>query len=194
MQTATITHEPRITGSEPAASVWRVDPAHSSAQISVDTRIMLLVKLTVNGHFSEVSGLITLDERDLTRSRAQISVAAESLDTANARRDKHLKSPDFLDVVRYPRLTFTSGNVEPIDAASGHYRATGDLTVHGVTRPVTLDVQYTPPRRDGSARRLRLVGTTTVSRREFGITHQSLVGRPADEVRIKVTLEATPTS
>ena len=194
METATVTNADLFIISAPAATVWRVDPARSKAEFSVGNRMVLLVKNTVNGHFSDIGGTITLDERDLTRSRAELVIGAANLDTGNARRDKHLKSADFFDVARYPRLTFKSRTVEAIDADAGRYRAVGDLTVRGVTRPVMLDVQYAAPRPNAGERRIGLIGTTTVSRRDFGMNWQSLVGRPADEVHLTVALEATPTS
>jgi polyisoprenoid-binding protein YceI len=190
----TVTNAYPSTATAPTTTVWRVDPARSRAEFSIGNRMMLLFTSTVDGHFSDIGGSITLDERDLTRSRAELVIGAASLDTANARRDKHLKSADFFDVERHPQLTFTSRTVEAVDAAAGSYRVAGDLTVRGVRRPVTLDVHYSAPRPNAGERRISLTGTTTVSRRDFGMTWQSLVGRPADEVRLSVTLEATPAS
>jgi polyisoprenoid-binding protein YceI len=194
METMTVTRANPSTIIAPSATVWRVDPVRSKAEFSVGNRLLLLIKFTVDGQFSDVSGTITLVERDLTRSRADLVIGTASIDAGIARRDKHLKSADFFDVEQYPLMTFTSRRVGRLDAAAGRYRVVGDLMLRGVTRPVTLDVSYTAPRPNTGERRISLTGTTTISQRDFGMDHQSPVGGPADEIRIRVAIEATPTS
>jgi polyisoprenoid-binding protein YceI len=191
METMTVTRANPATIFIPTTTVWRVDPVRSKAEFSVGNRL-LLVKFTVGGQFSDVGGTVAVDERDLTRSRADLVIRTASIDTGIAWRDKHLQAADFFDVERYPLMTFTSRRVEAVDVAAGRYWVVGDLTLRGVTRPVSLDVRYTPPRPNAGERRIGLTGTTTISRRDFGMAHQRRIGGPADEVRISVAIEATP--
>jgi polyisoprenoid-binding protein YceI len=176
----------------PTSTVWQIDPAHSRAEFAVGNRVMLVAKLTVNGGFSDIAGTIELDQQNPANSRADVVIGAASLDTKMARRDKHLKSADFFDVERFPQLTFASRSVEGIDPAAGRYRVGGDLTVRGVTRPVTLDAQYTPPPPNAGQRQIAVTATTTLDRRDFGMVWRSLTSRPADEVRVTVSVQATP--
>jgi polyisoprenoid-binding protein YceI len=192
METTTVTNANHLDADAPATTVWRVDPARSRAEFSVGNRVMLALRITVNGHFSDVAGTIAIDEQEPARSRAELVIGAASLDTGMAKRDTHLRSADFFDVETHPRVTFRSRTVEVVDAATGRYRVGGELTARGVTRPVTLDVQYTAPRPNARERRIALTGTATVSRRDFGMNWQNLVSRPADEVRLTVAVEATP--
>jgi polyisoprenoid-binding protein YceI len=89
-------------------------------------------------------------------------------------------------------VTFRSRSVEPIDPVAGRYRVGGDLTVRGVTRPVTLEAQYTPPRPNAGQRQIAVTATTTLDRRDFGMVWRSLMSRPADAVRVTVSVQATP--
>src|SRR6266704_5008962 len=124
------------------AATWNLDPAHTSVQFSVRH----LMVSTVRGAFGKVSGTVDVDDKDLTRSKIQASIDAASIDTRIEKRDTHLKSPDFLDVGRYPTIAFASKKIEP--GAPGHFKVTGDLTLHGVTREVSLDVEATPEIKD----------------------------------------------
>jgi polyisoprenoid-binding protein YceI len=194
METTTDTNANHHSTEASTTTVWRIDPARSRAEFAVDNRVMLVMKLTVKGTFSDLAGTITLDEQHPTMSSAELVIGAASLDTKNGRRDKHLKSADFFDVEKYPQLTFTNRAVKAIDAAAGRYRIDGDLTVRGVTLPVTFDALYTAPDANARERKIVLTGTATVSRRDFGMNWQSLVSRPADEAQLTVALEATPAS
>lgn len=149
-----------------AESVWRIDPAHSSVQFAVRH----LMVSTVRGHFGKVSGLVRLDDADVTRSTVEAVIEAGSIDTRDARRDAHLKDTDFLDVSAYPTIEFRSKSLTRVD--EGRYRLVGDLTLHGVTRPVALDVEGSPTPIVDPAGNIRLGGVARakVDRREFGIT------------------------
>ncbi len=155
------------------AATWTLDPAHTSVQFSVRH----LMVSTVRGAFGKVTGTVQVDEKDLTRSKIQATIDAASIDTRIEKRDAHLKSPDFLDVAKYPTITFVSKKIEQVDP--GHFKVTGDLTLHGVTREVSLDVE----------------GTTKINRKDFGVTwNQALeAGGVAvgDEVTITIDVEAT---
>lgn len=171
-----------------ATGAWKVDPSHSTADFTV--RHLVISK--VHGGFTKFSGTVQLDESDLTRSTVEATLDVSSIDTRSADRDAHLKSPDFFDAAKYPTITFKSTKVAK--AGKGVLEVTGDLTLHGVTRPVTLVVtpsaevkgMYGETRRGFSA-------TGKLSRKEFGLTWNKLVeAGPAvgDEVTLALDLEA----
>jgi len=171
------------------ASDWTIDPAHTSAQFAV--RHMMVS--TVRGDFGKVSGTVKLDEKDLTKSTVDATIDASSIDTRVEKRDAHLKSPDFLDVEKYPTITFKSTKIAP--GAAGHYNVTGDLTLHGVTKPVVLDVEGSPkPITDAMGKpRLGGMASTKISRKDFGLTWNKALetGGVAvgDEVTITIDVE-----
>lgn len=173
------------------AAVWEVDPAHSSAQFA----IRHLMVSTVRGEFTKFSGTFTLDDKDLTKSTLEASIDVTSINTRIAKRDDHLKSPDFFDVAKYPTMTFKSKKVEA--AGEGKFKVTGDLTMHGVTKEVVLDVTgSTKPIKDPMGK-MRLGGsaTTKINRKDFGLAYNKaletggvLVG---EEVDITIDVEMT---
>ncbi|PJF48240.1 MAG: polyisoprenoid-binding protein [Chloroflexi bacterium] len=115
---------------------WILDTAHTSVKFSA--RHMMIS--TVAGQFSRVSGTVDFDEAAPEKTQVHVKIAADSLDTKDERRDAHLKSPDFLDVANYPDIEFKSTGVERTGERTAKLH--GDLTIRGVTRPVTLDVEY----------------------------------------------------
>src|SRR5579859_4498682 len=125
----------------PAASVttWEIDPKASRVEFTSRMRLMFIMKVKVQGRFTDVSGTLTVDEREPTNSQVNVTLGAASLDTKMAARDKHLHSADFFEVEHYPTLTFISHRIEVLDRAAGHYRVTGALTIRDVTREVSLD-------------------------------------------------------
>jgi len=171
------------------ASDWTIDPAHTSAQFAV--RHMMVS--TVRGDFGKVSGTVKLDEKDLTKSSVDATIDASSIDTRVEKRDQHLKSPDFLDVEKYPTITFKSTKVEP--GAEGHYNVSGNLTLHGVTKPVTLDVEGSPKPVNDAMGKARLGGmaSTKINRKDFGLVWNKALetGGVAvgDEVTITIDVE-----
>ena len=173
------------------AVTWNLDPAHTSVQFSVRH----LMVSNVRGEFAKVNGSIEVDEKDLTHSKIQAAIDAASIDTRIEKRDAHLKSPDFLDVAKYPTITFVSKKIEQVDP--GHFKVTGDLTLHGITREVSLDVEGpTPEIKDpGGKVRAGAQATTKINRKDFGVTwNQALeTGGVAvgDEVTITIDVEAT---
>jgi polyisoprenoid-binding protein YceI len=151
---------------QPATSTWNIDPVHSVAEFKV--RHMMISN--VKGHFSKVSGVLTRDEADHTKSRIEAVIDAASIDTRDAQRDTHLKSADFLDVEKFPTLTFKSTRISRV--SDGELAVAGDLTVHGVTRNVVFTVEGpTPPTKDpwGNTR-IGLSATAKISRKDFGLT------------------------
>jgi polyisoprenoid-binding protein YceI len=170
-----------------APSTWNVDPSHSQVGFSVRH----LVISNVRGEFSRYQGKIVLDDADVTRSTVEARIDADSIDTKVADRDAHLRSPDFFDVAKYPAITFRSTKVTK--AGEGALKVAGDLTLHGVTKPVVLDVSTTPEVKGmmGETRR-GFSATTKISRKEFGLAWNKLVeAGPAvgDEVAIALDLE-----
>ena len=156
-----------LAGTVPALaeSAWEIDPVHSSVQFSV--RHMMVSN--VRGEFTKVSGTVRADERDVTRSTIEATIDASSIDTREPKRDEHLRGPDFLDVAKYPTITFRSTKITK--TGEGRYDVAGDLTLHGVTRPVVLAVEgptaeVKDPR---GAVRAGATATTRIDRREFGI-------------------------
>src|SRR5712664_182755 len=123
--------------------MWDIDPAHTSAQFAVRH----LMVSTVRGEFGKVGGTVNLDEQDLTKSSLEAIIDTASLNTRVEKRDQHLKSPDFLDVAKYSAMTFKSKKIEKVSDTK--FKVTGDLTLHGVTKEVVLDVSdVTPPIKD----------------------------------------------
>jgi polyisoprenoid-binding protein YceI len=115
---------------------WQIDASHSHIDFSV--RHMMISK--VRGQFTRFSGVVDMNEEDLTASRVEVQIEAASIDTRDAQRDAHLTSADFLNVEQYPYLTFKSTRIEQVNATHG--RIIGDLTIRDVTREVVLDVEY----------------------------------------------------
>jgi polyisoprenoid-binding protein YceI len=149
-----------------ADSVWEIDPAHSSVQFSV--RHMMVSN--VRGAFTKVAGTVRGDEQDPTHATVEATIDTSSIDTREAKRDEHLRSPDFLDVAKYPTMTFRSKKIAK--TGDGRYDVTGDLTLHGVTREVVLHVEGPSPAMKDPRGGLRAgaSATTRIDRRDFGIT------------------------
>jgi polyisoprenoid-binding protein YceI len=148
-----------------ATSNWKIDSAHSSADFSVKH----LVISDVTGNFGKVEGTVTLDEKNLAKSSIDATIDASTIDTREPKRDAHLKSPDFFDVAQYPTITFKSTKVAK--AGADKFKVTGDLTMHGVTKPVVLDVtssSQTIKDPYGNTKR-GAKATTVVNRRDFGL-------------------------
>jgi polyisoprenoid-binding protein YceI len=169
-------------------TTWSLDPTHSSAEFKVKHMMISNVK----GNFSKLSGTLTLDEVDLTKSQIEASIDAASLETRDAQRDGHLKSADFFDVEKFPTISFKSTSIRV--AGEDELAVSGDLTIRDVTRTVVFSVEGpTPATKDPWGNlRVAVSATTKISRKEFGLTWNAalegggiLVG---DEVTI--TLDA----
>ncbi len=178
-----------LASPEVAVSTWNIDPAHSIAEFKVKHMMISNVK----GHFSKISGVLTLNESDLAHSRVEAFIDAGSIDTRDAQRDAHLRSADFLDVEKFPTLTLKSGRINVL--RDGELSVEGDLTIHGVTRKVIFDVEGpTPPTKDpwGNTR-VAVSAGTKINRKDFGLTWNAaletggiLVG---EEVTISLDIE-----
>ncbi len=166
-----------------AAQTYQIDPVHTSLVF----RIKHMDTAYVYGRFNQVTGSITLDERNPARSSVAIEVDANSVFTANEQRDNHLRSPDFLNVRQFPTITFRSTEVSRVNASTVQVK--GNLTMRGVTRAVTASVTLTGKGRNPQGREIIGFETTfSIRRSEFGIRY----GLPGlgDEVRIILSVEA----
>jgi polyisoprenoid-binding protein YceI len=148
----------------PAPGRWDIDPVHSSVQFIA--RHMMISK--VRGRFREFHGTIDIAE-DPTLSSVEATIMAASIDTGDPNRDEHLRSEEFLDVQRFPKIRYRSTSVVP--APDDHWRVDGDLTIRGVTRPVSLNVEFCGAATDpwGNTR-AGFLGTTEINRDDFDIT------------------------
>jgi polyisoprenoid-binding protein YceI len=172
-------------------TAWHIDPASSRVEFTIRKRL-LVAPLRVTGRFSDVQGVITLDEQDPTTAQASITIGASSIDTGNARRDTHLRQEDFFHVDSHPAITFRSRRVDSSDRTASRYTVVGDLTVRGVTREVTLDGHYTAPEGSGDNRRIRLTLTTPLNRRDFGLVWNTWFVSVAGELTVNLAIEAAP--
>jgi polyisoprenoid-binding protein YceI len=166
---------------------WNVDSSHTQSTFT----IRHLVISNVKGEFRSTTGVVKLDEADLSKSSVEAVIDAKSIHTREDKRDAHLKSADFFDVEKYPSITFKSSKVEK---AGDGYKVAGNLTMHGVTKPVVLDVSaLTAEVKDpwGMVRR-GVTAKTTVNRRDFGLTWSKMVEAGpvvGDEVKIEIEAE-----
>jgi polyisoprenoid-binding protein YceI len=181
-----------ILAAAPAAwaqAVYEIDASHSSAQFSVRHMMVSNTK----GEFTKISGTIEYDPKNIAASKVEATIDVASVNTRDAKRDDHLRSADFFDVAKYPTMTFRSKQVW---REAGKLKVKGDLTLHGVTREVVLDVDGpTPEVKDpwGSSR-IGASATTKISRKDFGITWNKSLDTGGvvvgDEVQITIDVEA----
>jgi polyisoprenoid-binding protein YceI len=176
---------PAFVLAEPAT--WNIDPAHTQSNFT----IRHLVISNVRGEFKNTTGVVKIDDQDPAKSSVDAVIDATTIHTREDKRDAHLKSADFFDVEKYPKITFKSSKVEK---AGDGYKVTGDLTMHGVTKPVVLDVSaLTPDVKDpgGNVRR-GLSARTTLNRKDFGLNWSKMVEAGpvvGDEVKIEIDAE-----
>jgi polyisoprenoid-binding protein YceI len=167
-----------------ASSKWNIDAAHSSLQFSV--RHMVITK--VRGAFKSYTGSVELkDDKDLELANVEVVIDASSIDTAEAKRDEHLRGADFLDVATYPTLRFQSRSIE---RKGQRYQVQGDLTLHGVTRPVVLDVEFQGQGKDPwGGQRAAFSAKTSLNREEFGLSWNQVLEAGGLLVGTKIDIE-----
>jgi len=178
---------PAIPGGLTAAT-YQIDGAHSAAGFTV--RHMMVSN--VSGAFSKLSGTVEFDPNNLAQSRVEVTIEAGSVDTRNSGRDNDLRSANFFDVADYPTITFKSSKIEK--AGEGKYRMTGDLTMHGVTKQVVLDVEGpTPEIQAQGGYHTGAAATTKINRKDFGMNWSRAMDNGgvvvSDEVRINIDVE-----
>jgi polyisoprenoid-binding protein YceI len=169
-------------------SNWNIDPAHSTAQFTVRH----LGISNVTGSFTKVTGAVALNDKDITQSQVSASIDVNSVDTRVEARDKDLKSPNFFEVEKYPTIDFKS---KKIVSNGGRLQVIGDLTIHGTTREVTLDVdgptaEVSDPW--GNSRR-GISASTTINRKDFSLVYNNLLKSGeaviGDTVKIQIDAE-----
>ncbi len=148
-----------------ATSTWNIDPAHSAAEFKVKHMMIS----NVRGKFSGISGVLHRVEADHTQSTLEVSIDVSTVNTQDAQRDGHLKSADFFDVEKFPAMTFKSTHIEK---KGDGFAVTGDLTIHGVTKPVVLNVEEVsePAKDPWGNTRIGLTATAKINRKDFGLT------------------------
>jgi polyisoprenoid-binding protein YceI len=186
---AAIAIEGNTTTTEVTTTTWNIDPVHSTAQFKVKHMMISNVK----GEFNAVTGALKLDGTDITKSRIEASIDAATINTRDAQRDAHLKSADFLDVEKFPVLTFKSTRISK--TGDSELAVEGDLSIHGVTRNAVFEVEgpSAPMKDPWGNTRIGLSATTRINRKDFGLTWNTaletggiLVG---DEVAITLDVE-----
>jgi polyisoprenoid-binding protein YceI len=173
-----------------SADTWQIDPVHTTVGFSV--RHMTIS--TVRGQFNKVAGTITANDNDPATAVIEATIDTASIDTHSPDRDSDLKSANFLDVAKYPTMTFKSKKIEA--AGPGKYNVVGDLTLHGVTKEVTLAVEATgaPIKDPWGNMRAGATATTTINRKDFGLTWNKMIEAGGavvgDAVAVEIDVEA----
>lgn len=171
-----------------AQTTWNIDKAHSKVGFTV-THLLIS---EVDGNFKTFDGKITASKADLSDATFELTADANSVDTDNERRDGHLKSPDFFDTAKFPSLSFKSTSFKKVEGKK--YKMVGDLTMHGVTKPVTLDVimngPVEMPGRNGKQTKAGFKSTGMIKRTDFGVGSAG-GGTVSEEVELKVNGEFT---
>ena len=178
-----------MTIAQPTTSTWTVDKTHSN----VDFQVKHMVISTVRGHFREFEGTLYIDQGQPENSRVTASIDVASIDTNAEDRDAHLRSDDFFNTDDYPKMTFTSTNVERVN--DSRFRVTGDLTIRDVTQEVVLDGEYHGPITDPwGGSRAAFDATTEISRKEFNVRWNQALETGglvvSDNVKIHLHIEA----
>jgi polyisoprenoid-binding protein YceI len=171
-------------------NTWTIDPNHSSAGFSV--RHMMVS--TVRGTLGPVKGTIEYDGKSVESIKVDVTIDVSGVNTGNESRDKDLRSAEGLfEVAKYPAVTFKSKRV--VAGAAGTFKLVGDLTIHGVTKEATLDVEGpSAPLKQGPTLRAGASATTTVNRKDFGLSYNRMIESApvvSDEVKITIDVEAT---
>jgi polyisoprenoid-binding protein YceI len=175
-----------------ATSTWQIDPAHSAAQFAVKH----LAISTVRGAFTSVKGTVQFDDKDITKSSVDVTIEVNSVDTRQPDRDKDLRSDHFFDAEHFPTITFKSKRVEQL--SPGRLKITGDLTIHGITKEVVLEVDGpTAPVKDPwGNQRMAINATTKINRQDFGVKWNATMDNGGvvvgDEVSITIDAEMIP--
>jgi len=163
------------------ADTFKIDPVHSSVLFSIKH----LGVTDFYALFKDISGTVVFDKDDPAKSSVELTIPVESVDTRNPKRDQHLKSPDFFNAKQFPTLSFKSNKVE---ASGDTYQISGDFTLHGVTKPITIEFKKGPEGK-GMEGEVRGGGETrlTIKRSDYGMTFMQ--GALGDEVNIIVSIE-----
>ncbi len=175
-----------IAGFAFAGDKYEIDLVHSSVGFTAKH----LVISNTKGQFKEFTGVIILDEKDISKSSVNVTIKTASISTANERRDNHLKSADFLDVEKHPEITFKSKSVMKTDDG---YKMVGDLTIHGVSKEVTIPFTLVGPV-EAMGTRIGLEASLTINRLDYGVSWSKTLDNGglvvSEEVKITLEVEA----
>ena len=168
---------------------WEIDASHSHIVFAV--RHMMIS--TVRGNFNVIRGTMHIDEANPANSWVDAEAETASIDTRDDRRDSHLRSADFFEAEKYPTISFKSTKVERVE--SEEYKVTGDLTMHGVTKPVVFDVEYSGQIKDPyGLQRAGISGKAKISRKDWGLSWSPVLETGgavvSDDVKLDLELEA----
>ena len=170
-------------------STWQIDPAHTAAGFAVKH----LMISTVRGQFKGVNGTVVWDDQDISKSTIDVTIDAKTIDTSEPKRDEDLRSDKFFETAKYPTITFKSKKIENVSA--GKLKVTGDLTIHGVTKEVVLDVEgpSNPIKDPWGNTRVAANATTKINRQDYGVKWNANIDGGgvvvSDEVTITIDLE-----
>jgi polyisoprenoid-binding protein YceI len=174
----------------PSPNTWEIDANHTTAAFTV--KHMMVTNVT--GTFGKVAGKINYDGKDVTTISADVAIEATSINTNNEKRDNHLRSPDFFDATNNPQITFKSKKAVK-GTTPGTFKLIGDLTIRGVTKEVTLDVEGpTQPLNAGAVTKIGATATTTINRHDYGVKWNRMIEAGGvtvgDMVKITIDIEA----
>src|SRR5688572_2214447 len=158
-----------------ATTNYKVDPVHSF----VIFRIKHMDVGHVWGRFNEPAGTITIDDEDASKSSFTLEIQSQKVDTGNERRDNHLRAPDFFNAKQFPTIKFKSTSAKKTDKG---YEVVGDLTLHGTTKPITINLEQTGQASQGGKQLIGFETTVDIKRTDFGMN--KMVGPAADDVRL----------
>ena len=177
------------TAEKTTTTTWTLDPAHSSIEFSAKHMMIS----TVRGRLGEVNGELIVDERNPANSTVEVTVDIAGLTTNEASRDTHLRSADFFDAENHPEATFRSTRVEPL--SEDRFRVTGDLTIRGTTRSITLDVEREGEGVDpwGNVK-AAFAASTTLNRKDFGLNWNVALEAGgvlvSDKIKLEISVQA----
>ena len=178
---------PLFTQAQSAPEVWVVDKQHSSASFKIRHLMS-----SVTGYFRDLDATILMNRAEPAKSSVEFTIKSASIDTREPDRDEHLRSPDFFEAAKYPNITFKSTSVTP--KSKTQFDVTGDLTMHGVTKRVTLPVTLNGFMRDARGNeRVGFETETTLDRKEFNISWNKILDEGGlllgDDVKVTIELE-----
>lgn len=171
-----------------ATSTWTIDPAHSDVEFAVKHMMVS----TVKGRFRAFAGTLEIDEAQPERSRVTAEIEVASVDTGAEQRDAHLRSDDFFNAERFPKISFRSTGLELVEG--GRWRLDGELTIRETTRPITLEVEFEGRGRDANGgERAGFTATARINRRDYGVNWNGLIETGgvvvSDVVRINLNIQ-----
>ena len=166
---------------------WQIDVTHTHIGFTVKHMMVS----TVRGHFKEYRGTVNIDPADFTRSTIEGEVDVASIDTGVGQRDDHLRTNDFFDAPNHPKITFKSTKIE--GKGDGEFAVHGDITIRGVTRPITFDVEFNGTSKNPWGKTVSgIAARATLNRKDFGVNYNAVleVGGVAISEKVKLELEA----